>query len=159
MRNDPDAVHSFATLRFAGDELNPRDITDILRVEPNVSYRKGEAYPVGPGRERVGKTNIWMVTTEGIQERSLQAHLRAISKLIAPTSPDPDERVAALRRLVETGHVSAVVTVFWHGRQTATPPVVPRAFEELIGKIRGKIETDFLNGSGDERTRKSLSPV
>jgi hypothetical protein len=48
MTNMTDALPQiFATLRFAGDNLGPREIRAILPVAPRRAHRKGEMYYSG----------------------------------------------------------------------------------------------------------------
>jgi hypothetical protein len=66
-----DTVKTYAILRFAGDELEPSEISDLLGVGPTRAYRKGERYFAGP---RIcpctgmitGRTGIWLLSTDGV---------------------------------------------------------------------------------------------
>jgi hypothetical protein len=37
-------VRAFATLRFAGDALDPNEISRVVKEQPTKAYRKGETY-------------------------------------------------------------------------------------------------------------------
>ena len=49
MTNSEQSTRAFATLRFAGDALEPNEISRVLKEEPTRAYRKGQRYRPGPG--------------------------------------------------------------------------------------------------------------
>jgi hypothetical protein len=56
---------AFVTLCFARDELDPRDISAILPVEPTRAHRKGEEFFAGPNAGYLpGRTGIWFIATD-----------------------------------------------------------------------------------------------
>ena len=146
MTSDAPAAHAFATLRFAGDSLDPAELSGVLRVEPTIAYRKGERYRIGGEKSAVGKTGLWMITTEGrFPEQDLRAHLDAIAYLIAadPKHPARDERLAGLRAIVQLRRLEPVATVFWHGPSGARVPSIHASFRDLVARIHGAVEEDF----------------
>jgi hypothetical protein len=159
MTSDPAAVHAFASLRFAGDGLNPDEVSDVVRVEPTLAYRKGERYPIGAERDGVGQTGVWMVSTEGrFPEHDLRPHLEAVAHLIAidPKHPARDERVTTLRDMVERRGLTPVVTVFWHGPPGARLPTIQTWFKELVGRINGEVDEDFYRPDAEPTRRPSV---
>ena len=77
--------NAYATLRFAGDELDPADISALLPVAPNRAHRSRELFHAGPrAGELVGRTGIWYLDTRGLANRDLNDHLRCIVKLLYP---------------------------------------------------------------------------
>ena len=55
MTNSENTTRAFATLRFAGDALDPEEISRIVKEEPTRAYRKGEtisAWLPKPGDHR-----------------------------------------------------------------------------------------------------------
>ena len=68
--------HSVAGLRFVGDDLNPDEITALLRVTPTESCHKGQKV-VGKttGKIRVAKTGSWRLTAEGREPEDLEAQV------------------------------------------------------------------------------------
>jgi hypothetical protein len=58
---------AFVTLRFAGDELDPREISALLPVEPTRAHKKREEFFAGEyaGTLR-GRTGIWFLATATI---------------------------------------------------------------------------------------------
>ena len=50
---------ALVTLRFAGDELDPREISAILPVKPTRAHKKGEEFVAGPNAGKLrGRTGI-----------------------------------------------------------------------------------------------------
>src|SRR5438067_608011 len=81
---------AFVTLRFAGDELDPRDISAILPVEPTRAHRKGEEFFAGPNAGYLpGRTGIWFLATDKlVASDDLADHLRFVEKLLCPKPAD-----------------------------------------------------------------------
>ena len=56
---------AFVTLRFAGDDLNPEEISAVLPVKPTPAYRKGEELFAGPRAGNLrGRTGMWYFATD-----------------------------------------------------------------------------------------------
>lgn len=156
MKADPNAARAFATLRFAGDRLDPGQITEALHARPTLAYRKGEPYPIGSGRKRIGKTGLWIFSTDGLfPPHEVSTHLAAIAGLIAgdPKRPTADKKFRLIRQIVEEQSLSPVVTIFWHGPHGATPPVIRSTFRNLITMIHGEVEEDFDVDGGEPSER------
>src|SRR5579884_2454677 len=82
----PEAGKVFASLGFVGDRLQPQHLTDILRISPTKSWRKGELFRPGPrSPEIVARTGTWWLSTEGVVAgQDLDAHLAFLVRLILP---------------------------------------------------------------------------
>jgi len=48
MTNSESTIRTFATLRFAGDALDPEEISRVLKESPTRAYKKGQSYRPGP---------------------------------------------------------------------------------------------------------------
>src|SRR5260370_39533753 len=60
MTNSESTIRAFATLRFAGDALDPDEISDVVKERPTKAHRKGEIYrPTPRSPEVTGNTGIW----------------------------------------------------------------------------------------------------
>jgi Domain of unknown function (DUF4279) len=96
-------VRAFATLRFAGDELDPDEISRIIKEQPARAYRKGQTYRSGPhGPDVTGRTGVWYFSTrKKIQSKDLADHFSALERLIAPFG-DQDGRLKELRDIIRT---------------------------------------------------------
>src|SRR5690348_2084392 len=81
---------AFATLRLAGDALDPDEISRVIKEQPTRAYRKGQKYRTGPhGPEIVGKTGVWYFSTRRkIPSRDLIDHLEALVRLVSPFADD-----------------------------------------------------------------------
>ena len=135
-------MKAYATLRFAGDRLEPREISDVLGVNPTRAYRKGERYPAGPRTgELTGRTGVWLLSTENVVNGSdLDRHLSYLVNLIFESEPS---RAAALRQLIVRRDLKAHVSCFWHGRAGARAPSIPAPVIEAFKQLSAEIETDF----------------
>src|SRR6516165_10173014 len=98
MTNSESSTLAFATLRFAGNALDPGEISRVLKEEPTRAYRKGQRFRPGPrSPEITGKTGIWYFSTRRkIPGNDLVDHLDALVRLILPfgDSEQPPERAS-----------------------------------------------------------------
>jgi len=134
---------TYATLRFAGDRLDPEHISAILPVKPKRSHRKGQVFSAGPRAGNLtGRTGIWYFDTRGMQSQDLADHLRAIVKLLYP-EPSNTDRVTRLREVMAREHAAAHVSCFWYGTHGADPPPVPEDIRAALALLPADIETDF----------------
>jgi hypothetical protein len=137
-------IRTFATLRFAGDALDPDEISRVVRERPTKSYRKGETYRAGPhGPDVVGKTGVWFLSTRRkIPSEDLADHLNALERLIAPFG-DQDTRLKALRDIMERMNLQARVTFFWRGPPGTECPGISPVATATFGRLPAKIEPDI----------------
>jgi hypothetical protein len=135
---------AFATLRFAGDALDPDEISRVIKEQPTRAYRKGEKYRTGPhGSEIVGKTGVWYFSTRRkIPSRDLGDHLEALVRLISPFADD-DKRLSQLRDIMERENLKAHVTCFWRGPPGVDEPSIPTVVSEPLQRIPADIQVDF----------------
>src|SRR6266849_2635603 len=132
----------FVSLRFAGDRLQPGRITQLLRVEPTVAYRKGDVYKRSRGHEVVGRTGLWLLSSEGhVSSNELHDHFAYLRAVIFPTA-GPD-LVMPLQKVMREDGLTADISCFWYGEHGATPPVISEEIREAFAKIGATIETDF----------------
>jgi hypothetical protein len=133
----------YATLRFAGDELDPADISALLPVAPKRAHRKGEIFHAGlKAGNLTGRTGIWYFDTRDLASRDLADHLRCIVKLLYP-EPGNVDRVNKLRNVMGREHATAHVSCFWFGRRGAAPPAIPEDVRAALACLPAEIETDF----------------
>ena len=139
-------IRAFATLRFAGDALDPDEISRAFKEQPTKAYRKGQTYRSGPhGPDVTGRTGVWYFSTRRkITSKDLVDHLNALDRLVAPFG-DQDSRLKELRDLMERRNLQAHVTFFWHGPSGAQPPSVPSAATAALLRLPADIEPDFAN--------------
>jgi len=135
-------VKAYATLRFAGGELEPREISDVLGVEPTRAYRKGERYYAGPlTGELAGRTGVWLLSTDDVDSGSdLDRRLSYLVKLMFENEPS---RAAALSQLLARRGLKARVWCFWHGTAGARAPSIPGPVLDAFKQLPAEIETDF----------------
>ena len=135
---------AFVTLRFAGDDLDPDEISAVLPVKPTRAHRKGKEFFAGPRAGNLhGRTGIWfLVTDKLVPSDNLQDHLAFVQKLLSPT-PGDTSRISKLRAVLNRTHSLAHVTCFWHGDPGETAPQIPGRFKSAIEPLAADIETDF----------------
>jgi hypothetical protein len=136
---------AFATLRFAGDDLDPAEISAILPVKPARAHRKGEEFFAGPRAGTLrGRTGIWFLATDKLVDSDeLSDHLKYIEELLYPSAGD-SSRINALRAILDRTQSRAHVTCFWHGRRREPVPHVTADFKSAIAPLNADVEIDFL---------------
>jgi hypothetical protein len=137
-----DTVRTYAILRFAGDELEPSEISDILGVGATRAYCKGEEYFAGPRAGMVkGHTGIWLLSTDELVNSSdLERHISYLLKLIFA---DGGDRPARLHQLMANRGLKAHVSCFWHGKAGIHAPELPTSAIDAFKRLPAEIETDF----------------
>jgi hypothetical protein len=134
---------TYATLRFAGDLLNPADISAILPVEPKRAHRKGECFYAGPHAGKLtGRTGIWYFDTRDMASRDLTDHLNRILALLYPEHHNTD-RIQQLRDVLEREHAKAHISCFWYGKTGTHPPTIPGDMRAAFARLPADIEEDF----------------
>jgi hypothetical protein len=135
---------AFVTLRFAGEELDPRAISAILPVEPTRAHRKGEAFASGEHAGTLrGRTGVWFLATDRlVGSDCLDDHLRFVRDLVYPVRND-DHRASALRTILGETHSRARVTCFWYGDPGEAAPEIPEWFRSAVMPLNAELETDF----------------
>jgi len=135
---------AFATLRFAGDALDPDEISLVMKEQPTQAYRKGEKYRTGPhGPEIVGKTGVWYFSTRRkIPSKNLADHLDALVRLVSPFADD-GKRLREIREIMDRENLKAHVTCFWRGPPGASEPSIPSVVSEPLRRIPADIAVDF----------------
>jgi Domain of unknown function (DUF4279) len=144
--NSEQPTRAFATLRFAGDTLDPVEISRILNEEPTRAYRKGQRYrPSARSPEITGKTGVWYFSTRRtIPGNDLTDHLDVLLRLIFPFA-DADKRLKELRDIMEREDLEAHVTCFWRGPSDAPTPSIPLNVTASLQRLPADIEADFAN--------------
>src|SRR5437868_6226191 len=124
---------AFVTLRFVGDDLDPREISAILPVEPTRAHRKGEEFFAGPHAGNLGgRTGIWFLATDKlVPSDDLDDHLRFVHDLLYPETNDK-RRISKLHDIVERTNSHADITCFWRGNPGESAPQIPARFKSAI---------------------------
>ena len=135
---------AFVTLRFAGDDLDPQEISAVLPITPTRAHRKGEEFVAGQHAGKLrGRTGIWFLATDKfVHSDDLGDHLRFVHDLLYP-EPSDVSRITTLRDILERAHSRGHITCFWHGDPGETAPQIPARFKSAIEPFAVDIETDF----------------
>src|SRR5260370_37700539 len=124
----------FASLRFAGDRLQPGRITQLLRVEPTVAYRKGDVYKRSRGHEVVGRTGLWLLSSEGhVSSNELHDHFAYLRAVIFSSAGS--DLVMPLQRVMREAGLTAHISCLWYCEHGPTPPVLPHALRAGLARI------------------------
>lgn len=67
---------SAASLRVHGDDLDPSEITALLRCEPSESECRGDVIRYPSGRERVAKFGRWRLEADRSQPEDLVSQIK-----------------------------------------------------------------------------------
>jgi Domain of unknown function (DUF4279) len=142
--NSENTISTFATLRFAGDALDPEEISSVLKENPTHAYKKGESYRPGPrSPEITGKTGVWFLSTKRkIQSNDVVDHLNALERIISPFG-DQDNRLKQIREIMNRKNIQAHVTFFWRGRPGARHPSIPSVATDTLRRLPADIEADI----------------
>jgi len=144
-KTDPQTERkAFVTLRFAGDDLDPAEISTILPIAPTRAHRKGEKFFAGPHAGPLrGRTGIWFLSTDKhVPSDDLGDHLEFVQTLLCP-KPGNGSPISALCDVLKHAHSRARITCFWCGDPGETEPRIPQDFHSVIEKLGAEIETDF----------------
>lgn len=138
---------AFVTLRFAGDDLDPAEISAILPVAPTRAHRKGEEFLAGPHAGKLrGRTGIWFFSTDKlVASDDLADHLAFVQELLRP-SPGDDSRMALVRNILERAGSRAHITCFWRGDPGEPAPVISAQFKSAVAPLAADLEADFAAG-------------
>lgn len=135
---------AFVTLRFAGDDLDPAEISAILPVAPTRAHKKGEEFFAGPHAGMLtSRTGMWFLATDKLVDSDdLGDHLEFVQTLLHPEAND-HRRVVALRDILARARSRAHVTCFWRGDPCEAAPQIPGRFRLATSPLPADIETDF----------------
>src|SRR5207237_8337181 len=135
---------AFVTLRFAGEDLDPEEISAILPIKATRAHKTGEEFFAGPNAGKLrGRTGIWLLATDKLVDSDdLRDHLAFVQELLYP-KPRDHSRITQLRNALERTHSHAHVTCFWHGAPGEIAPEIPRQFKSATKPLAAAIETDF----------------
>src|SRR4051794_15653172 len=114
MKTDLQTDHkAFVTLRFAGDDLDPAEISAILSIASTRAHRKGEKFFAGPHAGNLrGRTGIWFLSTDKhVPSDDLRDHLEFVRTLLFP-KPGDRSRIAALCDVLKDAQSRARITYF-----------------------------------------------
>ena len=132
---------AFVTLRFAGDDLDPGEISAVLPVAPTRAHRKGEEFSAGPHAGKLrGRTGIWFLATDTlVPSDHLDDHFVFVEQLLYPEAGE-ESRIRKLREILERTQSRAHITCFWRGESV---PEIAVSFKSAIKPLNADIETDF----------------
>jgi hypothetical protein len=82
------------TFRFVGDNVDPQEITSLMRMQPSAAHAKGDRVAKHP--DRVYPTGFWGLESSIPPDRSLEEHLKRMLSVLEP-------QASAIRSLERSG--------------------------------------------------------
>ncbi|MGV1804126.1 DUF4279 domain-containing protein [Agrobacterium vitis] len=81
------------SLRIAGDDLDPDEVTRLLGVAPRLAYRKGDQWKNPKGNPLIGRTGFWTFHVDDFETDDFE---EAIFDLLSriPVTPDVFQMLA-----------------------------------------------------------------
>jgi len=145
---------TFVTFRIVGDDLNPNQITEFLKIKPTTSYRKGERYYGGDKSVNLlGRTGVWYLSTDQyIESKNLSDHfafllmsllIRGQNNARAADSVQLATNLFDLKRLLDENSLRATITCFWYGTAGSKKPSIPDTVTNIFKLVGAEIESDF----------------
>lgn len=74
-----------ASLRIAGDDLVPADITRLLKKEPTAAYARGDQFHTPLGGVVTRRSGMWQLSAEDTEPEDLD---KQVSELLSQTTSD-----------------------------------------------------------------------
>ena len=118
----PTCDKTYATLHIFRDNLDPKELTNLLRLEPTHCQRKGDPYPTKNNPDKKYVIGGWFLSSEGkVDSNDSQKYLRWVLDQIAPQS-------TAFLRLHQEGY-RIEISCYWssrngHGGPTLSPGIM-----------------------------------
>ena len=157
MRSDnPDTRKTYVTFRVVGDTLAPEAVTRALRIFPSIQYSKGQTYFAGSRTGNlVGKSGVWSLTTDKlVASNNLRDHLAYLLGVLIPDRQDANPLFQLHALLSKHNDWRADLSCFWHGRERAKKPSIPKFVTEVMNFLPAAIETDFATDSPTEHEQR-----
>jgi len=80
---DGGRIESKVSLRIMGNSVNPKEISDLLKIQPSYTHRKGDRNILFSGRRIGDRTeNIWSLESEVDSFSCVEEHLSSLVGLL-----------------------------------------------------------------------------
>jgi Domain of unknown function (DUF4279) len=133
---NPNCEETYASLRVAGDALDPDEVSRVLGIQPSLTRRKGEPH----GRSgAINSTGVWILSSEGaVQSKRLEVHLRYLLERIEGRAPD-------LQRYVRQRGLELDVPCFWMSATGQGGPVLSADLLRDLGALGVSLSFGFYS--------------
>jgi hypothetical protein len=135
----PTCVRTCSTLRVFSDDICPEEITNLLRIEPTLAFRKGDAHARGKLQR---KANGWLYSTKKLC--SSQDTRRHIDLILAAL----DGKADSVKKLQLKG-CKIDISSYWVSRGQGGPWLMPEQMLKL-GTLGIGVWWDIYFESEDE---------
>lgn len=98
-------LKTFVTFRVVGDQLDPNEISAVLKLNPTIAYRNGQPYKPSERSSStlIGKTGMWFYSTEReVKSTNFKDHIDTLMAHLALEDISEmleDDSAAAMRIL------------------------------------------------------------
>lgn len=135
----------------------PDEVTDLLKVIPVHTHKKGQPYTTGRSNI-VPTTGIWLFSTDRITtSQNFYGHLKVALLLLgflpggredlADTSPMATlgtvANILRLKAFLAARDLTATMTFFWHGKPHTAYPGIPEELTTVLSLVPVHTEIDF----------------
>jgi len=77
------------SFRIGGDNLNPTELTEILKIDPDNAHRKGDPHTSTSNGGKIihyspFRTGVWILTSREDEYAILDQHLKALLSILYP---------------------------------------------------------------------------
>lgn len=122
----PSCDRTCAQLVIYPEELDARQVTARLQLEPTSSRSVGEVRSIGMGRTALVRNTVWCLSSENhVNSRDLRRHLDWLLDTIEP-------RAAALRQLQAEGSARMLLFLVWWSAEGLGGPIF---WPEHLGRL------------------------
>nr|WP_156541640.1 DUF4279 domain-containing protein [Agrobacterium vitis] len=129
------------SLRIAGDDLDPGEITSLLGVAPDLAYLKGEHWKTPKGNGLIGRTGLWIFHVDDFETDDFE---EAIFDLLSRIPVGPD----VFRTLARRFKVELFCGLFLDDYNAGLE--LSAAVMKLLAQREISIDLDIYSFSGSE---------
>jgi len=101
-----DLENCHVSLRIGSDHLDPTLVSEELGLKPSRSWKRGVPFLVKPDKEVVRDFGSWVLDTNDLASKSLEAHAIHLLELV-------DGKTDRLRALIEAGKYRVSIVFWW----------------------------------------------
>lgn len=117
-----------------GDNLNPQEVTEILNIQPQKQWVKGDGIP---RKEYKRKDSCWVISTGYEESLDINVQISKVVKLI-------EQKIIHLRRLKEVYNLEFIFSIVVNIENNQKPAMYfNRELLEFVNQINAEIDIDL----------------
>jgi len=134
-----------ARVRVYGEGLEPNAVSVALGIQPSKSQRMGDKVATSPGRKRVAKTGLWLLSSEEhVESRDLRDHLDWLLGVLVPKA----EELHTILEPMEA--VEADISCIWWSKYGQGGPVLWPEHLDGLARVGLELGLDISFFGDDE---------